>query len=115
MSAPHNSLIEALAAADMLEVDGLHAWQFKLDNELLAQVSAGSASAGSQDRPLLNVEGIDGRERCHWQFSLAAVSAARYDAQQGGWLLEGQDKEHLLKCFDAISADNSDEPDSDDT
>ncbi|MDH1265513.1 DUF5629 family protein [Pseudomonas sp. GD03944] len=111
MSTSPHSLIEALVTTDMLEIDGLHAWQFSVDNELLAQVSAGSANADSQNRPLLQIECIDGRERRHWQFSLAAVSAARFDAASDTWHLAGQDAEHQLKCFAAISADNSDEPD----
>jgi hypothetical protein len=37
------SLIEALQDTDMLEIDGLYAWQFDLDTELLAQISAGTA------------------------------------------------------------------------
>ena len=113
MSTPPNSLIDALATTDMLEIDGLHAWQFNVDNELLAQVSAGSADAGSQDLPLLRIECMDGREQRRWQFSLAAVTAARFDAASDSWQLAGQDTEHQLKCFAAISADNSDAPDDD--
>lgn len=108
MSTTPNSLIEALETTDMLEVDGLYAWQFSLDTELLAQVSAGSAAAGSQDRPLLSIDCIDGRERRHWQFSLAAVSAARFDAQSDSWSLTDGEHEHRLKCFAAISGDNAD-------
>lgn len=111
MSTAHSNLIEALEAADMLEIDGLHAWQFSLDKELLARVSAGSASAASQTQVLLRVECMDGRDRRHWQFSLAAVMAATFDGTSETWQLADQDGAHQLKCFAAISADNSAEDD----
>lgn len=63
------SLIEALQDADMLEIDGLYAWQFDLDTELLAQISAGTAGSDSAAKPLLQVHCIDGRERRLWKFS----------------------------------------------
>jgi hypothetical protein len=109
MSTAHSNLIEALEAADMLEIDELHAWQFSLDKELLAQVSAGSADAASQTQTLLRVECMDGRDRRHWQFSLASVMAATFDSAGDTWQLNDQDGPHRLKCFDAISADNSDD------
>ncbi|MDM8348046.1 DUF5629 family protein [Pseudomonas sp. sp1636] len=108
MSTAHSSLIEALEAADMLEIDNLYAWQFNLDKELLAQVSAGSADADSQDRPLLSIDCIDGSARRRWQFSLAAVSAARFDAESDSWRLADASTEHRIKCFAAISGDNLD-------
>ena len=113
MSTAHSSLIEALEAADMLEIDDLHAWQFSLDKELLAQVSAGSADASSQTQTLLRGECMDGRARRHWQFSLAAVLAANFDSASETWQLADQDGPHRLRCFDAISADNSDEDEAD--
>ncbi|MBS7664090.1 DUF5629 family protein [Pseudomonas lalucatii] len=108
---PHNSLIDALQAADMLEIDGLYAWQFSLDNELLAQVSAGSADADSQQKPLLKADGLDGSTRRHWQFSLAAVLAARFDPEGDCWRLSEGEQRHLIKCFAAISADNAQDDD----
>jgi hypothetical protein len=111
MSTAHSNLIEALEAADMLEIDDLHAWQFDLDKELLAQVSAGSADSASQTQTLLRIECMDGRDRRHWQFSLAAVLAATFDGASETWQLADQAGPHRLKCFAAISADNSDEDD----
>jgi hypothetical protein len=111
MSTTHNSLIEALEAADMLEIDDLYAWQFNLDKELLAQVSAGSASADSKDQPLLSIDCVDGSARRHWQFSLATVSAARFDAETDSWVLSDGSTEHRIKCFAAISGDNLDSDD----
>ncbi len=112
MSTSHNSLIDALEGADMLEIDGLHAWQFSLDNDLLAQVSAGSAGADSNDQPLLSIECIDGREQRKWQFSLAAVMAARFDSQSDSWLLADGEQQHRIHCFDAIRGSNDDEADA---
>lgn len=109
MSTPPSSLIEALEAADMLEIDDLHAWQFDLDTELLARVSAGSASADSQQQPLLTIDCIDGRTPRHWRFSLAAVSAARYDAASDSWSLDDAEGPHRIKCFAAFRGDNSDD------
>lgn len=111
MSTTHNSLIEALEAADMLEIDDLYAWQFNLDKELLAQVSAGSASADSKDQPLLSIDCVDGSARRHWQFSLAVVRAARFDDETDSWLLSDDSTEHRIKCFAAISGDNLDSDD----
>lgn len=112
MSTAHSSLIEALEAADMLEINDLYAWQFSLDKELLAQVSAGSASADSQDQPLLDIDCVDGSARRHWQFSLATVNAARFDADTDSWRLSDGDAEHRIKCFAAISGDNLDSDDA---
>ncbi|MCY1523561.1 hypothetical protein D9M68_584650 [compost metagenome] len=108
MSTSHNSLIEALEAADMVEIDDLYAWQFSLDKELLAQVSAGSASADSKDQPLLSIDCIDGSTRRQWQFSLAAVTAASFDSARESWSLSAGSEQHWIKCLAAISADNSD-------
>ena len=106
MSTSHNDLIEALEGADMLEIDSLHAWQFSLDNELLAQVSAGSAGADSNDQTVLTIECIDGREQRKWQFSLATVMAARFDSQSDSWHLADGEQQHRIRCFDAISGSN---------
>lgn len=112
MSLSHNSLIDALAASDMLEINGLYAWQFNLDNELLAQVSAGSASSDSQNQPLLTLECIDGRDRRHWSFSLSQVSAAQFDADAESWTISDGENSHSLKCFEAISGNNDDDDDA---
>jgi hypothetical protein len=109
MTAPHHSLIEALEAADMLEIDGLHAWQFSLDKELLAQVAAGSAAADSAAQPLLSIECIDGRAHRNWRFSLGEVHAAQYHSDDNCWQLKAAAEEHQLRCYDAIRGDNEDD------
>jgi hypothetical protein len=100
---PHpDNLIDALAAADMLEIDDLHAWQFRLDEAQLQ---------GSDDAPLLSIECMDGRALRKWHFSLAQVQAARYEAADDCWMLDSAAGPHRLKCFAAISGDNDDAPD----
>ncbi|MGE8296243.1 MAG: DUF5629 family protein [Pseudomonas sp.] len=103
------SLIEALQDTDMLEIDGLYAWQFDLDTELLAQISAGTAGSDSAARPLLQVHCIDGRERRLWTFSLASVQGARYSETDDSWLIEGNGVTHTLKCFAAYRGDNDED------
>lgn len=107
------SLIEALQDADMLEIDGLYAWQFDLDTDLLAQISAGTAGSDSAARALLQVHCMDGRERRQWTFSLAAVQAARHSEADDSWLIEGRDASHSLKCFAAYRGDNEDDDEQD--
>lgn len=108
------SLIEALQDADMLEIDGLYAWQFDLDTELLAQISAGTAGSDSSAKPLLQVHCIDGRERRLWKFSLASVQAARHSEEDDSWHLESDGVSHGLKCFAAFRGDNDDDDDDED-
>lgn len=102
MSTHPDNLIDALAAADMLEIDDLHAWQFRLDEAQLQ---------GSGDAPLLSIECMDGRALRKWHFSLAQVIAARFDGEADAWSISGAADTHLIKCFAAVSGDNSDLPD----
>ncbi|QMV64400.1 DUF5629 family protein [Pseudomonas berkeleyensis] len=101
------TLIEALQGADMLEIDGLHAWQFELDDDLLQQPDADAT------QPLLWIECIDGRTTRRWQFSLSAVRAARHDASSDAWTLDDAHGTHQLKCFAAFRGDNLDDEDDD--
>ncbi|MES2819593.1 MAG: DUF5629 family protein [Pseudomonadota bacterium] len=103
----HPTLLQALACADMLEVDGLHAWQFSLDKDLLAQVGNGSAGPDAQAQAVLSIECIDGRAPRRWQFSLATVTAARFDAASDSWQLTSEGTAHRISCFAAISGDNA--------
>lgn len=107
-STPHD-LISALSRADMLEIDDLHAWQFHLDSEQLAQYQAGNPLTG--DAPLLSIECMDGRALRKWHFSLAQVVAARFDGEADAWAISGKAGPHLIKCFAAVSGDNADQPD----
>lgn len=105
---PHD-LISALSHADMLEIDDLHAWQFSLNAEQLAQHQAGNPP--SDDAALLSIECMDGRALRKWHFSLAQVIAARFDGEADAWSISGTAGPHLIKCFAAVSGDNSDQPD----
>lgn len=103
----HPTLLDALLAADMLEIDDLHAWEFDLDETLLDALEAGQP--GDPEAQLLRVECIDGRTRREWRFTQAAVQSAGFDAETGCWKLAGTDGEHLLRCLDAFGGDAEDE------
>ncbi|MCO6058865.1 DUF5629 family protein [Pseudomonas sp. MOB-449] len=103
----HPTLLDALLAADMLEIDELHAWEFDLDEALLDALEAGQP--GEPEAQLLRVECIDGRTRREWRFTQAAVQAARFDADSGCWKLAGTDAEHTLRCLDAFGGNAEDD------
>jgi hypothetical protein len=109
MSTTPHDLISALHGADMLEIDDLHAWQFSLDTDQLAHHAAGSQPAS--DTPRLSIECMDGRALRKWHFSLAQVIAACFDGEADAWSINGTAGTHLIKCFAAVSSDNSDLPD----
>ena len=79
------SLLDTLQSTDMLEINGLHAWEFTLAPEVLAAVMAGQSADGEQ--LLLQIECMDGRTRRVWKFSSAAVLAATFDAATQYWSL----------------------------
>jgi hypothetical protein len=100
-------LLDQLELADMLEIDGLHAANFNLNDDLLDQADA-AAEAGESfesEEIVLTIEALDGRERKRWQFSYNSVMEAEHDAATNSWLIEG----HRLVCFEAIGADSEDE------
>lgn len=72
-------LLDELETADMLEIDGLHAWRFELNENLLDQADL----AAEADQPfasedwVLAVESLDGRTRREWRFSYNAVMGSR--------------------------------------
>ncbi|MDG9922829.1 MULTISPECIES: DUF5629 family protein [unclassified Pseudomonas] len=96
------SLLDDLRSADMLLIDGLHAWQFELDEQAQAE------------QVQLSIECMDGRTRRVWTFSAAAVAAATAGAEAGSWRIAGAEGEHELVCLGAISADNDDQDDDPD-
>ncbi|SHM43576.1 DUF5629 family protein [Phytopseudomonas punonensis] len=96
-------LLDALETADMLVIDGLHAFDFQLDDELLDQADA-AAEAGepfASEAVVLSIEVQDGRERKRWQFSYNTVMEAEYEAGDDSWLIDG----HRLICLAALSAE----------
>lgn len=91
MSDSNQTLRAALEASDMLEIDGLHAFDFTLD-----------------DQGLL-IEAIDGRVRKRWSMTPQQVDAAVFDDKLQSWTLTGDASEHRLVCFSAVYASNDDD------
>ncbi|MEO4048255.1 DUF5629 family protein [Pseudomonas sp. CAU 1711] len=85
------SLLDDLHGADMLLIDGLHAWQFELD-----------------EQGQLRIECMDGRVRRVWRFAAEQLAAAQAGAEPGVWRVADAEGEHELVCLGAISADNED-------
>ena len=86
------TLLASLQTTTMLEIDGLHAWEF----------SVGDAG--------LVIEAVDGRERKMWKFTPAQIDAATFDAQLQSWVLSDDKTDHRLVCLDAFTP-NDDEDD----
>ncbi len=103
-------LLDELETADMLEVDGLHAWQFNLNDELLDRAEA-AAIAGepfASDEIVVRIESVDGRERRNWAFSYNSVMEARYCEDEQYWLIADAPQTRI-RCLGAISANVDDE------
>ena len=103
------SLLDTLQSTDMLEINGLHAWEFTLAPEVLAAVMAGQSDDSEQ--LLLQIECMDGRTRRVWKFSSAAVLAATFDTATQCWSLSDAHGVQQLNCLSAISASADDELD----
>ncbi|AVB25145.1 hypothetical protein CXB36_20300 [Pseudomonas syringae pv. syringae] len=92
MTTTPTTLFAALKATTMLEIDGLHAWDFSLGEEL-------------------NVECMDGRERKVWRFTTAQIDAATFDESLQSWVINDGNADHrIICCLDAFTP--SDEDDS---
>ncbi|MEE9102173.1 DUF5629 family protein [Pseudomonas nitroreducens] len=104
-------LLDQLETADMLLIDGLHAWQFELNESLLDQADAAAHAdqTFASEEVVLLIESIDGRDRRQWAFTYNEVMEARYQAGEEAWLLHAGDKEHRLCCLGAVSASGDDE------
>ena len=89
------TLTAVLATSDMLEIDGLHAFDFTLDNEQLLIIA------------------MDGRAQKRWSFSLEQLQAAVFDETLQSWTLTGDVGEHRLVCMSAITANNNEEDEAD--
>ena len=100
-------LLDQLESADMLEIDGLHASRFSLDETLLdeAEAAAEADQPFASEAVVLNIEAVDGRQRRQWQFSYNQVMEAIHQPEDDSWQLEG---DHLLRCFAAIGAEGDD-------
>lgn len=91
-----DTLTTVLATSDMLEIDGLHAFDFNLDAQKLL------------------ITAMDGRAEKRWSFSLEQVQAATFDEALQSWTLVGDSGEHRLICLSAFTGNNDDEDDTDD-
>lgn len=100
-------LLDELETADLLEIDGLHAHQFELNDALLDRADAAAEADQSfeSEETVVTIEALDGRERRVWQFSYNQVMEAE-PAEDGSWTLEGG---HRLQCSAAISDEGEDE------
>ena len=89
------TLTAVLATSDMLEIDGLHAFDFTLDKEKLLIIA------------------MDGRAQKRWSFSLEQLQAAVFDETLQSWTLTGDVGEHRLVCMSAITGNNHEEDEAD--
>ncbi|APC14375.1 hypothetical protein BLL42_00950 [Pseudomonas frederiksbergensis] len=85
MTASSDTLLTTLETCDMLEIDGLHAFEFSLD-----------------ENDQLHIECMDGRVAKHWEFSPAQVQAAVFDQTLQSWTITGDSGEHRLVCMEAF-------------
>ena len=91
-----DTLTRVLATSDMLIINGLHAFDFELDQQL-------------------QIQSMDGRELKRWTFSPEQLQAATFDESLQSWLLINDDGEHRRVCLSAIQGDNNnDEEEADD-
>jgi hypothetical protein len=86
------ALQSALTSHAMLEIDGLHAFEFTLDE-------------------MLQIESMDGRERKVWRFSLAQIDAAEFDAALQSWVINDGNADHRILVLEAFGASDDDEED----
>ncbi|WP_025128349.1 DUF5629 family protein [Pseudomonas sp. PH1b] len=96
MTAANDTLLSALEACDMLEIDGLHAFDFTLDDQRLL------------------IECMDGRAAKRWSFTLAQVQAATFDQALQSWTLVADTGEHRLVCMSAFTARDEEEQEHED-
>ena len=91
MSDSNQTLRAALETSDMLIIDGLHAWDFSLDDVQLL------------------IKCMDGRAEKRWSFAAQQLEVAAFDESLQSWTLVGDSGEHRLVCLSAVSASNDDE------
>lgn len=104
-------LLDQLEMSDMLLIDGLHAWQFELDESLLdrAEAAADAGEAFASEEVVLRVEVVDGRDRRQWQFTYNEVMEAQHQAEDESWVLQQGEQQYRLSCLGALSASGEDD------
>jgi hypothetical protein len=80
----------ALTSHSMLEIDGLHAFEFTLDE-------------------MLQIESMDGRERKVWRFSLAQIDSAQFDNALQSWVINDGNADHRIVVLNAFAASDEDD------
>lgn len=90
MTTTPENLLAALQTADMLEIDGLHAFDFSLDGQL-------------------DIESMDGRERKVWRFSMAQIDAATFDNELQSWVINDGNGDHRIVTMSAFVPNDEDE------
>ncbi|MDY4301777.1 DUF5629 family protein [Pseudomonas salmasensis] len=96
MTAESTPLRPQLETSDMLEIDGLHAFDFELTEQKLV------------------ISAMDGRAEKRWSFTTAQVDTATFDETLQSWTLTGESGEHRLICMSAFTGNNNDEDEADD-
>lgn len=91
-----DNLTTVLESSDMLEIDGLHAFDFTLSADKLLIIA------------------MDGRAEKRWCFSTQQVQAATFDETLQSWTLTSDSGEHRLTCMSAFTGNNNDEDQTDD-
>ncbi|WP_462383678.1 DUF5629 family protein [Pseudomonas sp. Marseille-QA0892] len=100
-------LLDQLETSDMLEIDGLHASHFLLNDALLDEAEA-AAEAGlpfESEATVLSIEAQDGRNLKRWQFTYNQVMEAEYLEDENSWLVG----DHRITCYEAVGAESEDE------
>ncbi|SDI78275.1 DUF5629 family protein [Pseudomonas abietaniphila] len=84
------ALHTALTSHSMLQIDGLHSYEFRLDE-------------------MLQIESMDGRERKVWRFSLAQIDSAEFDSELQSWVINDGNADHRIVVLSGFSARDEDE------
>ncbi len=96
MTADTATLLHAFEDCQMVEIDGLHTFDFSLDDQKLLIIC------------------MDGRAEKRWSFSLEQVKAAVFDPTLQSWTLTGDSGEHRLVCMSGVTGNNHAEDEADD-
>ncbi|MCF4996880.1 hypothetical protein GIW70_14920 [Pseudomonas syringae] len=91
------TLLQALEHCDMVEIDGLHAFEFSLYED-----------------DGLHIELMDGRLSKHWEFTPEQVRAATFDNDLQSWVIVGEFGEHRLVLIEAFGGSDDDEEEHND-
>ncbi|SFX59511.1 DUF5629 family protein [Pseudomonas sp. NFACC36] len=97
MTAVTAPLLQALDKCDMLIIDGLHAFDFFLDE---------------QDQ--LHVECMNGRTLEHWRFTATQMRAATFDHASKHWIITSDSGDHHLECVQATSGHDDEDDEYED-